>query len=107
MKLCQAEGNKEKNISKRRKGKCKAEMGAVTCYIQVNTPLHAPEVKKGMWDPRKQEWAPNVKCCREADMGHEQNISQNVCDMEVNRDLSLNSINSQGQVGFSKWDCEV
>lgn len=31
-------------------------------------------------------------------MGHEQNSPQNVCDMEVNRDLALNSINGQGQV---------
>lgn len=107
MRLFQAEGNWEKSIPKRREGKCKAELGSVTWYIQVNTPLQATEVKRGMWDPWKQQWAPNVNCCREADMGHEQNIPQRVCDMEVNRDLALNGINGQGQVAVASVNVTV
>lgn len=44
-------GEWRKDIPRRGNGMCKAEMGAITWYIQVNTPLHATDVKKGMWEP--------------------------------------------------------
>ena len=97
MRLFQAEWNGEKGILRRGKGMCKAELCAIAWFIQVSTPLHATGVKeKRMREPWKEEWAPNVKCYREADIAHGQNIPQSTCNMEITRDLGLNRPGSDG-----------